>query len=319
MQNLKVQTIWGSTVKKAISCIENEIYIGGDANTMSYTDVFVRGTNITFSVWSNSAAGLKMSPASSVLEPVTKDAGSIGTGTLPFGAVHCKELHLNGTKFDPATINKLQYSTSISASLNSLKQFVPAADTGYSLGSAAYPWAEARITKLYINGAEIREDRVTQATGVYAELNASKQFVPAASAGYSLGALTTPWANGYFTKLYIGSDEVKANPSKVAYSSTVYAEMNVNKQFLPALNTGFSLGSSSYPWDSCYLGKGTIQIGANALSTGTKIGFYGATPIARQTLSTSSNNMGFSSATESNHLYILNNVVGILKKLGLIG
>ena len=41
--------------------------------------------------------------------------------------------------------------------------------------------------------------------------------------------------------------------------------------------------------------------------------------IARQTLSTYSQNMGYSSASSSNYLKILNNLVGILVKYGLIG
>ncbi|MBQ3178659.1 MAG: recombinase family protein [Clostridia bacterium] len=49
-----------------------------------------------------------------------------------------------------------------------------------------------------------------------------------------------------------------------------------------------------------------------------KLGFFGTTPIIKQTLSTSSNNMSYTSATSSNYLYVLNNLVGILKnKYGL--
>ena len=51
----------------------------------------------------------------------------------------------------------------------------------------------------------------------------------------------------------------------------------------------------------------------------TRIGFFSASPIARQTLSTYSQNMGYSSASSSNYLKILNNLVGILVKYGLIG
>ena len=47
--------------------------------------------------------------------------------------------------------------------------------------------------------------------------------------------------------------------------------------------------------------------------------FFAGTPIARQTLSTYSQNMGYSSASSSNYLKILNNLVGILVKYGLIG
>lgn len=316
--DLKFQTLWGSISKKAIACVENEIYIGGDASTMSYTDVFVRGTGITFSTWNSSASGLKMRPASSILEPITEKNGSIGTGLKPFGEVHCGKLYLNGSEFDPDR-SKLYYDSTVYATLNSDKEFVGSSQY-YSLGNKTTPWANGYFTKLYLGGDEFRKDRVSQSTSVYAELNASKQFVPALSAGYSMGSIGTPWATGYFTKLYLNGTELttSASVSKLVNGSNS-VELNASKQLVPYTATGYSLGSSSYPFESCYLGKGTIQIGANSLSTGTKIGFYGATPIVRQTLSTSSQNMGFTSATSSNYLTILNNVVGILKKLGLIG
>lgn len=316
--DLKFQTLWGSTVKKAIACVENEIYIGGDASTMSYTDVFVRGTGITFSTWNSSASGLKMSPASSILEPITAKNGSIGTSSKPFSEVHCGKLYLNGSEFDPDR-SKLYYDSTVYATLNSDKEFVGSSQY-YSLGNKTTPWANGYFTKLYLGGDELRKDRVSQSTSVYAELNANKQFVPALSAGYSMGSIGTPWATGYFTKLYLNGTELTtgATVSKLVNGSNS-VELNASKQLVPYTATGYSLGSSTYPFESCYLGKGTIQIGANSLSTGTKIGFYGATPIARQTLSTSSTNMGFTSATSSNYLTILNNVVGILKKLGMIG
>lgn len=61
-------------------------------------------------------------------------------------------------------------------------------------------------------------------------------------------------------------------------------------------------------------GGGTLSLGAKDA----KIGFWGTDPIARCALSTSSQNMGYSSASASNYLTILNNLVGILKKYGLI-
>lgn len=76
------------------------------------------------------------------------------------------------------------------------------------------------------------------------------------------------------------------------------------------------LGTSSYYWHYAYIGSNTVSIGSSSTS---KLGFFGTSPIARQTLSTSSNNMNYSSATSSNYLTVLNNLVGILKnKYGLI-
>lgn len=77
-----------------------------------------------------------------------------------------------------------------------------------------------------------------------------------------------------------------------------------------------NLGTSSYYWHYAYIGSNTVSIGSTKSS---KLGFFGTTPIIKQTLSTSSNNMSYSSATSSNYLYVLNNLVGILKnKYGLI-
>lgn len=316
--DLKFQTLWGSISKKAIVSAENAIYIGGDESIMSFSDVYIRGTNITFNAWSAQSKGLLVSPISSTLEPITANEGKIGSSSKPFGEVHCGKLYLNGSEIDPDR-SKLYYSSTVYATLNSDKELVGSSQY-YSLGNKNTPWANGYFTKLYLGGDELRKDRVSQSTSVYAELNASKQFVPALSAGYSIGSIGTPWATGYFTKLYLNGTELTTNESvsKLVNGSNS-VELNSSKQLVPYTATGYSLGSSSYPFESCYLGKGTIQIGANSLSTGTKIGFYGATPIVRQTLSTSSQNMGYTSATSSNYLTILNNVVGILKKLGLIG
>ena len=69
-------------------------------------------------------------------------------------------------------------------------------------------------------------------------------------------------------------------------------------------------------WHYAYLGSVQVKIGSG---TSSKIGFFAGTPIARQTLSTYSQNMGYSAATSSNYLKILNNLVGILVKYGMIG
>lgn len=107
-------------------------------------------------------------------------------------------------------------------------------------------------------------------------------------------------------------------------SNTNYATLNSSHALVPHASSSaypYSLGSSTYPWYSLYVGSGTIQIGSTYGSTtgSTHIGFFGATPITRQTLITTSDNQGYTSATSSNYLHVLNNVTGILKKLGLLG
>ena len=79
--------------------------------------------------------------------------------------------------------------------------------------------------------------------------------------------------------------------------------------------SSWTLGDSLKPYADLYVTSANI----GTSSSSSKIGFFGTTPIARQTLSTSSTNMGYTSATANNYLVILNNLVGILRhKYGLI-
>ena len=113
-------------------------------------------------------------------------------------------------------------------------------------------------------------------------------------------------SNAYITSLRMGgnsnyhlvADSRELRPSHTSTSYPTY------------------LGTSIYPWHYAYIGSNTVMIGTTASS---KLGFFGTTPIAKQTLSLSSNNMGYTSVTASNYLYALNNLIGILKsKYGLI-
>ncbi len=84
----------------------------------------------------------------------------------------------------------------------------------------------------------------------------------------------------------------------------------------PSKNKRLNVGTGDKRLGDLYVD--VVQIGSGDSSA--KIGFFGTTPIAKQSLSTSSTNMGYTSATASNYLTILNNIAGILKnKYGLIG
>ena len=107
--------------------------------------------------------------------------------------------------------------------------------------------------------------------------------------------------------------------TQLYYNSTDYVTLNSSRQLVPHAHSStykYSLGSLSYPWADLYIGRGVIQLGNNASYN--TLGFFGATPTSRKTISTASNNMGYSSATESNYLKVLNNLVGALKTYGLI-
>ena len=149
------------------------------------------------------------------------------------------------------------------------------------------------------------------------------------------------WDTGYISKLYLnsscyldafgsslrvngtvigGSDPNMAGKEvKMGGSTSYYITASTSRELKPSSSSTsypFYLGTASLYWHYAYLGSVQIKIGSG---TSSKIGFFAGTPIARQTLSTYSQNMSYSAATASNYLKILNNLVGILVKYGLIG
>lgn len=101
-------------------------------------------------------------------------------------------------------------------------------------------------------------------------------------------------------------------------NTSVKLEMNASNDLVPSYDTstyGIGIGTNSYFIRRAYIGSDTAKIGSSDRS---KLGFYGTTPVVRQTLSTTTQNQGYTSATASNYLTIINNIVGILKKLGLL-
>ena len=276
--------------------------------------------------------------------------GNCGSDTYPFSEGFIKKLYLgkncyltadgtslcvNGTAIGgESKISKLYAgTTTYYAELNSSYAFVPSTVTyDFTLGSSSYPWKKAYITKLYLNGTEftpqtVDTSKISYSSLIYASLNASKQFIPSGT-GYSLGSTTYPWQYAYITNLYlngtkfdpasIGTD-MSGKEFKMGGSSSYYMTANTSREFRPNTSSTtypFYLGTTTYYWHYAYLGSNTVKIGSTASS---KIGFFAGTPLARQTLSSTSQNMGYSTATASNYLKILNNLVGILVKYGLIG
>ena len=276
--------------------------------------------------------------------------GNCGSDSYPFSEGFIKKLYLgkncyltadgvslcvNGTAIGgESKISKLYAgTTTYYAELNSSYAFVPSTVTyDFTLGSSSYPWKKAYITKLYLNGTEftpqtIDTSKISYSSLIYASLNSSKQFIPSGT-GYYLGSSTYPWQYAYITNLYlngtkfdpasIGTD-MSGKEFKMGGSSSYYMTANTSREFRPNTSSTtypFYLGTTTYYWHYAYLGSNTVKIGSTASS---KIGFFAGTPLARQTLSSTSQNMGYSTATASNYLKILNNLVGILVKYGLIG
>lgn len=189
-------------------------------------------------------------------------------------------------------------------------------------------------------GPAAKTNDMTQSVGVDADgalwtVPASAYELPVAStsqlggvktsAAYSSGTHTVKVAADSNGVLYAEkpASEYATELSTSASSDTYNIALNSNRELVPShynSATNFSLGSSLKPFSSAYIGYfGTVMIG-NDSSLLAKLGFFGHTANGKQTLSLTTQNMGYSSVNASNYLVALNNLIGILKeKHGLIG
>ena len=184
------------------------------------------------------------------------------------------------------------------------KSFAPVSAGGAKLGSSTYPWGAT-----YIGAGS--------ATSYYwklenACLTPSATTSTATSTYFNIGTSTYPVTAIYTKKLYLNGTELTgggsgSNPTKLYYSSsntTYYVEATSGYALVPSHCTSsyhWNLGSASYYWYDCYLGYGSTRIGYN---TSSKLGFFGTTPVTRQTVA--------SSATVAT-------LITALKAYGLIG
>jgi len=160
--------------------------------------------------------------------------GTCGSTSYPFAEGFIKKLYLgtscylsasgsslcvNGTAIGgESKVSKLYVSsTTHYAELNSSYAFLPSTTVyDFTLGSSSYPWKKAYITELYLNGTKftpsnVDTSKIAYSSSIYASMNSSKQFIPAASTGYYLGNSTYPWQYAYVTNLYING--TKFDPS----------------------------------------------------------------------------------------------------------
>ena len=209
---------------------------------------------------------------------------------------------------------------------------------GWSLGSISYPFSDIWCENIQLRSGSSTVARFGFNSGTF-------ECVFSGAAVNRLGSSTYYWDTGYISKLYLGSScylstngtalcvngtaisggstsgsDFAGKEVKMGGSTSYYIVCNTSRELRPSISSttypGY-LGTSTYYWHYAYLGSNTVKLGSSASS---KLGFFAAAPIARQALSTTTQNMGYSSATATNYLYILNNLVGILKnKYGLIG
>ena len=108
----------------------------------------------------------------------------------------------------------------------------------------------------------------------------------------------------YTVNVKAGNVKIICGSSVQIGTSSYYAIMNSSREFRPSSSGStypFYLGTSSYYWHYAYIGSNTVKLGS---STSSKLGFFSATPVSRQTVS--------SSATVAT-------LITALKKYGLIG
>lgn len=280
---LKVKTIYAESGKVSLKeSTTTTMYIGGDGSwNYDYTYIFA-GSQIKLARWDGVGThALIVDTANVVVHPATSVDWDLGTIARPFGNLWCENIQLRSGS---DTVARFGFNGGTFECL-----FSGAAVN--RLGSSVYYWDTGYIEKLYLS------------SNCYLSASAGKLCVNGTAIGGSSDT-TTSFAGkelkmGGSTSYYIIAST--ARELKPSASGTTYP---------------FYLGTSSLYWHYAYLGSNTAKIGSAASS---KIGFFAGSPIARQTLSSTSQNMGYSTATASNYLKILNNLVGILSKYGLIG
>ena len=210
----------------------------------------------------------------------------------------------------------------------------PSTYVDWDLGSSTYPFGT-----LYCSDIQMRNETKTVAQLGYNSGSFECLFL--GTEDCHLGSSSYYWDIGYVSKIYLASNcYLSADSGKLCVNGTAiggadtnmagkavnmggstsyYIIASTSRELKPSASSTsypFYLGTSSLYWQYAYIGSTQVKIGSSSYS---KIGFFAGTPITRQTLSTYSQNMGYSSATSSNYLKVLNNVVGILSKYGLIG
>ena len=262
---LKVKTIYATSGKVSLTeYSSNNMYIGGDG-TWNYSYTYIfAGSQIKLASWDG-----------------------VGTHALIFDTSnHCVR---------------------------------PATTVDWDLGNVSYPFGKVWCESVTIRN--IGNDGFIGFNGGTFEIVASGSSVN------RLGSSTYYWDTGYISKLYLSSScylsasgsnlQVNgttigggADPNmagkevRMGGSTTYYITANTNRELRPNSSSSyyaFYLGTSSYYWHYAYIGSNTVKLGS---STSSKLGFFSATPVARQTVS--------SSATVAT-------LISALKKYGLIG
>ncbi len=221
----------------------------------------------------------------------------IGSSVYPVDAVYCDALYVGGKSITgsdsssslKATDVKAVYaasSTSNRVELNSSNYFVPGNSSAYYLGSTSYPFRG-----LYVGTSSYYW--VMDANGLIPNYKTSSYF--------NIGSSTKPVSTIYATAIYLNGTALSASGSssgstsadfagkavKFGGNTTYYIQATTSRQLCPNTSSTsypFYLGTAAYYWHYAYIGSVETHIGNNQNS---KLGFFGKTAVARQTVSNS--------------------------------
>jgi hypothetical protein len=186
---------------------------------------------------------------------------------------------------DSMRINKLYTSsTDVAISSNSTSLFIGGGASGTIFCDYSYIFMKAT------SGIYFTERGTTSSDGVVFDIGADVFRPATTSVSFALGS-----ASYRFSSLYL--------KGITATDGDIY----------PVSNAAGDLGTSSYRWGYLYgvnlnISTGSIQLGS---ATSSKLGFFGTTPVTKQSL-------GYSSATTSNYTTVINAIITKLKAYGLV-
>lgn len=256
VSSLKVNTVYTTDLSRVAmkSVGTSTLYLAGDS-TWNFENTFIYGNTAirlgAYGTWTSHH--LVFDTQNFTVHPSTSVDWDLGTISYPFGDIWCENIQLRSGS---STVARFGFNSGTFECV-----FSGAAVN--RLGSSTYYWDTGYITKLYL--------------GSSCYLSAS---------GSSLCVNGTAISGGSTSGSDFAGKEVK-----MGGSTTYYIVCNTSRELRPSSSSttypGY-LGTSTYYWHYAYIGSNTVKIGSTASS---KLTFFAGSPIARQTLSTTSNNM----------------------------
>ncbi|MGN1410286.1 MAG: hypothetical protein ACI4XJ_08925 [Eubacteriales bacterium] len=243
----------------------------------------------------------------------SSDIFYVGTSTYPVDYIYCDNLYVGGTKITGGSSSSTAKYTSLQVGGTSYywkideNAIIPSstASSYFNIGSASYQVNKLYAKEIYINGtllsASGSSPKFTSlqvgGTSYYWKIDENAIIPNSTSVSYfKIGSSTYPVTTLYAKEIYLDGTKLTAGGSSSGGSfagsnvtmggtTTYYITCNTSRELRPSsASTSYPcyLGTSSYYWHYAYIGANTAMIGSSASS---KLGFFGTTAVARQTVS----------------------------------